>query len=92
VPVSAANLHDSQVLIPPVTGIPAIRSQRGPRRRRPVKLRADKGYDFDQLRAFLRERGIVPRIASRGIDQARNSAGIAGRSNGPSPGSAATAA
>ncbi|WP_374113487.1 IS5 family transposase [Frankia sp. AgB1.8] len=68
VAVSGANLHDSQALVALVTGIPAIRSRRGPRRRRPVKLPADKGYDFDHLRLFLRERGIVGRIARRGIE------------------------
>jgi transposase len=66
--VSAANTHDSQALQPLVMGIPAIRSRRGPRRRRPDKLRADKGYDFDSHRTWLRLRGITPRIARRGID------------------------
>lgn len=41
--ISAANLHDSQALIPLVRGIPPIHSRRGPRRRRPGKLHADKG-------------------------------------------------
>jgi transposase len=49
-------------------GIPPIRSRRGPRRRRPAKLHADKAYDHAHLRAFLRRRGIIPRIARRGID------------------------
>ncbi|WP_425957030.1 IS5 family transposase [Xylanimonas sp. McL0601] len=66
--VSAANLHDSQAAEPMVRGIPPLRSRRGPRRRRPDKLRADKGYDYDHLRTFLRQRGIIPKIARRGID------------------------
>ncbi|EFC78904.1 hypothetical protein FrEUN1fDRAFT_7974 [Parafrankia sp. EUN1f] len=66
--VSGANLHDGHALIPLVTGIPAVRSRRGPRRRRPVKLRADKAYDSDDLRRFLRDRGIAPRIARKGIE------------------------
>jgi transposase len=66
--VSGANVHDSQALRPLVQGIPAIRSRRGPRRRRPVKLRADKGYDQEQIRTWLRGRGITPRIARRGIE------------------------
>jgi transposase len=66
--VSAANTHDSQALQPMVAGLPAIRSRRGPRRRRPAKLRADKGYHADQHRRWLRDRGITPRIARRGID------------------------
>lgn len=68
VAVSAANTHDSQALQPLVKAVPAVRSRRGPRRRQPVKLRADKGYDFDQLRSWLRERGITPKIARRGIE------------------------
>jgi transposase len=66
--ISAANLHDSQALIPLVRGIPPTRSRRGPRRRRPAKLHGDKGYDYPDLRRWLRERGITPRIARRGIE------------------------
>ncbi len=66
--VSGANLHDSQALIPLIVGIPAIRSRRGPRRRRPTKLRADKAYDSAEHRTWLRQRAITPRIARRGID------------------------
>jgi hypothetical protein len=61
--VSAANLHDSQALVPMMRGIPPIRSYRGPRRRRPARLHADKGYDFEYLRNWLRRKQIVPRIA-----------------------------
>ena len=68
VAVSAANTHDSLALEPLVQGIPAVRSRRGRRRRRPDKLHADKGYDFDHLRRMLRRRGITPRIARRGIE------------------------
>lgn len=66
--ISGANLHDSQALIPLVQGIPPIRSRRGRRRRRPGKLHADKGYDYDHLRRWLRGRGIRHRIARRGIE------------------------
>jgi transposase len=69
--ISAANTHDSQALVPLVQGIPPIRSRRGPRRRRPAKLHADKGYDYDHLRAWLRKRGITPRIARRGIESSQ---------------------
>lgn len=51
-----------------VRGIPPIRSHRGPRRRRPAKLHADKGYDYDHLRCWLRSRGIRHRIARRGVE------------------------
>ncbi|MEU9919233.1 IS5 family transposase [Streptomyces sp. NPDC051001] len=66
--ISAANTHDSLGLEPLVRGIPPIRSHRGPRRRRPAKLHADKGYDYDHLRRWLRSRRIVPRIARKGVD------------------------
>jgi transposase len=66
--VSGANLHDSQALEPLVRGIPPIRSRRGPRRLKPAKLHADKGYDSDRLRHWLRGRGITHRIARRGIE------------------------
>ncbi|WP_326615085.1 IS5 family transposase [Streptomyces scopuliridis] len=66
--ISGANLHDSQALIPLVKGIPPIRSRRGCRRRRPTKLHADKGYDYDHLRRWLRGRGIRHRIARRGVE------------------------
>ncbi|MFH9089229.1 hypothetical protein [Streptomyces sp. NPDC017673] len=42
--VPAADMHDNLSLEPLVRGIPALRSRRGPRRRSPVKLRADKGF------------------------------------------------
>ncbi|MGA5364236.1 IS5 family transposase [Streptomyces purpurascens] len=66
--ISGANLHDSQALEPLLRGIPSIRSRRGPRRRRPAKLHADKGYDYDHLRRWLRSRGIRHRIARRGVE------------------------
>ncbi|MFC7795763.1 IS5 family transposase [Streptomyces cinereoruber] len=66
--ISGANLHDSQTLEPMVRGIPLIRSRRGPRRRRPAKLHADKGYDYDYLRRWLHSRGIRHRIARRGVE------------------------
>ncbi|ETT26918.1 mobile element protein [Rhodococcus aetherivorans] len=66
--VNSANTHDSVMLQPMVTAIPAVRSRRGPRRRRPGRLRADKGYDYPVHRRWLRARRIVPRIARRGVE------------------------
>ena len=59
----AANVHDSHALQPLVKAIPAICSRRGPRRRRPGKLRADKAYHSAETLAWLRGRGIASRIA-----------------------------
>jgi len=69
--VSAANTHDSQALQPLVRGIPPVRSRRGPRRCRPAKLHGDKGYDYPHLRRWLRDRGIAPRIARRGVESSQ---------------------
>ncbi|GDY49502.1 hypothetical protein SVIO_111540 [Streptomyces violaceusniger] len=49
-------------------GVPAIRSRRGPRRRRPGRLRADKAYHSTDRLSWLRGRGIVPRVARPGIE------------------------
>ncbi len=68
VAVSAANTHDSHALKPLVMAIPAIRSRRGPRRRKPAKLHADKAYDQLNLRRWVRDRGITVRIARKGIE------------------------
>ncbi|WP_432127683.1 IS5 family transposase [Streptomyces sp. bgisy082] len=69
--ISGANMHDSQGLEPLVRGIPPIRSRRGPRRRRPAKPHADKGYDYDHLRRWLRSRGIRHRIARKGVESSQ---------------------
>ncbi|WP_327369860.1 IS5 family transposase [Streptomyces sp. NBC_01217] len=68
VAVSGANLHDSQAFKPLILGIPAVRSRRGPRRRRPVKIRADKAYYSAEHLRWLRARNLVPRIARPGIE------------------------
>ncbi|MEU4283569.1 IS5 family transposase [Nocardiopsis dassonvillei] len=69
--ISGANTHDSQALQPLVEGIPPIRSRRGPRRRRPGKLHGDKGYDYAHLRRWLRQRGIVHRLARRDMESSQ---------------------
>ncbi|MFJ4011785.1 IS5 family transposase [Streptomyces sp. NPDC090026] len=69
--VSGANMHDSLGLEPLVRGIPPIRSRRGPRRRLPTKLHADKGYDYVHLRRWLRKRGICHRIARKGVESSQ---------------------
>jgi hypothetical protein len=44
--ISAANTNDTDALHPLVRAIPPVRSRRGPRRRKPAKLHADKAYDI----------------------------------------------
>jgi IS5 family transposase len=63
-----ANEHDSVALAGLIASIPPVKQPFGYRRKRPGKLHADKGYDFARCRAFLRSRGITPRIARRGIE------------------------
>jgi transposase len=71
VAVSAANTNDSYALKPLIRAIPAIRSRRGPRRRKPAKLHADKAYDHAELRDWVRDRGITVRIARKGIETSK---------------------
>ncbi|MGY2026017.1 transposase [Nocardia gipuzkoensis] len=66
--ISSANTNDAEALRPLVKAIPAIRSRRGPRRRKPGKLHADKAYDTAELRQWVRNRGISVRIARKGIE------------------------
>lgn len=63
--ILAANTNDHEALRPLVKAIPPVRSRRGPRRRRPAKLHADKAYNVAELRVWLRRHGIIPR---RGIE------------------------
>ncbi len=69
--LSAANAHDSTLLLSLVDAIPPIvgpRGKPGRPRERPAKLHADKAYDSAEKRRALRARGITPRIARRGIE------------------------
>ena len=50
-----------------VSPIRRPRGRPGRPRKRPEKLHADKAYDFDRCREALRQRGIAPRIARRGL-------------------------
>ena len=45
------------------------------------KLHADKAYDHTDLRTWVRDRGIIVRIARKGIETSENSADTAGWSN-----------
>jgi DDE family transposase len=69
--VSAANVHDSHLLIPLLDSVAPIRSARGRPRQRPAKLHADKAYDIRALRAQVRRRGIVVRIARKDVESSQ---------------------
>ncbi|GAA4329763.1 hypothetical protein GCM10023086_59040 [Streptomyces venetus] len=62
---------DSLALKPLFRGIPAVRSRRGPRRHRLVKLRVSKAYFSTERLACPRERGLVAHIARPGIEPAK---------------------
>lgn len=72
VAVSAANTPDAEALRLLVRAIPAVCSRRGPRRREPGKLHADKAYDHRELRDWVRDRGIGVRIARKGIESSQH--------------------
>jgi transposase len=67
VSLTGGNRNDITQLIPLVDAISPIRGRRGRPRRRPRELFADRGYDHDIYRRQLRQRGITPRIARRGV-------------------------
>lgn len=69
--LTAANVHDSKALEPLIDAVAPVRQKRGRPRRRPHKLHADKGYDYPRCRAAIRRRGIIPRIARRGIESSQ---------------------
>jgi transposase len=67
--VSAANLNDHFLFEPLLDEVPAVGNGRPGRPRcRPEKVHADKAYDQRCCRAACRIRGIVPRIARRGVE------------------------
>ncbi|MEV5149971.1 IS5 family transposase [Streptomyces sp. NPDC052727] len=67
VTLTGGNRHDVTQLLPLVDAVPSIRGLRGRPRRRPRRLYADRGYDFDKYRRLLWKRGIKPLIARRGV-------------------------
>lgn len=66
--VSPANTHDSKVFEQTLDAIKPIAGKAGGRRCRPGKVHADKGYDFPRCRQACLDRGIIPRIARRGVE------------------------
>ncbi|MER7894559.1 hypothetical protein ABTX15_32815 [Micromonospora sp. NPDC094482] len=48
-----------------------VRGRRGRPRRRPGKLHADKAYDHKAIRAEVRRRRIVVRVARKGVESSQ---------------------
>ncbi|MFG2631092.1 IS5 family transposase [Streptomyces sp. NPDC048473] len=66
VSLTGGNRHEVTQLMLLLDALPRIRSLRGRPRRRPRRLFADRGYDFDKYRRLIRARGITPKIAHHG--------------------------
>jgi transposase len=66
--VTAANVNDTTMFPAVIEDIPPVRTPAGQRHTRPAKVYADKGYDSHANRIYLRQRGIRPRIARRGVE------------------------
>jgi IS5 family transposase len=66
--LTAANVNETTMLESTLDGIEPIRRPRGRPRKRPDKLHADKGYESKKNRAALRQRGVRPRIARKGVE------------------------
>ena len=65
--LTGGNRNDVTQLIPLLERIPPVAGRVGRPRRRPDRVTADRGYDHDKYRRQLRERGITPEIARRGV-------------------------
>jgi transposase len=66
--VTAANVNDTTLFQAVLDDVPPVLTPSGRRRCRPGKLYGDKAYDSATNRAWLRQRGIRPRIARRGVE------------------------
>lgn len=66
--LSAANVNDVILFEPMIEAIEPIKRPRGRPRKRPGKLHADKAYDAQRCREYLRRRGIGCRIARKGLE------------------------
>jgi len=68
--VGPANQHDSVPFEELIDAVPGVRHGRGRPRHRFRKLHADKAYDFRRCRIACKVRGILSRIARRGVETA----------------------
>lgn len=69
--LTGANCHGSSVFEDLVDAVPPIAQPSGQRRKRPVKLHADKAYGIPRYRRFLHRRRIKVGIARKGIDSSQ---------------------
>jgi transposase len=67
VALTGGNANDVTQLMPLLDSVPPVRGRLGRPRRRPATVVADRGYDHDKYRRLVRQRGIRPLIARRGV-------------------------
>jgi transposase len=65
VDTTPANTPDANQTVPMVDAVPPIGGKPGRPRQRPDKVMGDRGYDDEDEREQLRERGIDPELAKR---------------------------
>jgi transposase len=66
---TGANVHDSEMAIPLVDGIPNIKQPQGRPRKRPDNVFADRAYDAEEkIRQPLRRYNVTPQIAKRNME------------------------
>ena len=63
---AGANASDHRLILPTVLDFPKVGGKPGRPKELPDELYADRGYDSEGMRAFLRWLGIDPHIAKRG--------------------------
>jgi hypothetical protein len=92
--VSAANVHDSKMMVATVAAIEPIRAKtRGRPRRRLHKLPADQGYDYRHHRLALRTSAASSPASPAVVSRPRTAwDATGGWSNGRAPGSSASGA
>ena len=71
VELTAANVSDMHSLEPMLDAVKPIAGPKGRPRKRPRKVHTDKGYDSAPNRQACRRRGIIPRIARRGVESSQ---------------------
>ena len=64
--LTGGNRNDVTRLLPLIEAVPPIRGKRGRPRRRPRHLYADRGYDHEAYRDWVRAVQFIPHIARRG--------------------------
>ena len=69
--LTGAQVHDSKIFEELVDGVEPVKGPRERPRKRPEKLHADKGCDYQRCRRFLDRRGIKARIARRAVESSQ---------------------